>query len=206
MPDLIALDAMGVLFRAGSQVKETLLPFCRAHGADPDPGRVANAYLDATTGRLSSAAFWEALGVPGDPARLDEAYVAAHELSPGATAFCRRARSIGIELACVTNHLVEWVSLLRDRHGLGTWIGSWIVSAEVGARKPDRLMYRALIERTAADPARAWFVDDLPGNVEGARAAGLEGILFGRIAEEGGGSQRRARDFAALGALLDGER
>jgi putative hydrolase of the HAD superfamily len=48
-----------------------------------------------------------------------------------------------------------------------------LVSAMLGARKPEPAVFATALERYDADPADALFVDDSAGNVEGARAAGL---------------------------------
>lgn len=49
------------------------------------------------------------------------------------------------------------------------------VSAEFGARKPEPNAYRRCLVRLGAEPAAAQFIDDSQANVEGARAAGLNG-------------------------------
>lgn len=195
---LIALDAMGVLFRVGRQVRDALLPFCRARGSRVAADRVQEVYVQATTGELSSAALWKALDLPGKAEDLDRQYAAGHSLNPGSLEFCDRAAEQGIELACVTNHLVEWVDRLRVHHGLDGRIRHWVVSAEVGARKPDRRMFEALVERSGRRPAESVLVDDLPGNVEAARQLGLGAVLFGTRE----GTPPRARDFDELTRLL----
>jgi epoxide hydrolase-like predicted phosphatase len=53
-----------------------------------------------------------------------------------------------------------------------------ILSHEVGHIKPAAAFYRACAEAAGAPPAECVFIDDLPENVAGARAAGLEGIVF----------------------------
>jgi HAD superfamily hydrolase (TIGR01509 family) len=189
---------MGVLFRTGSQVKDALLPFCRERGSRVEADRVVEAYVQATSGGLSAGALWEALGLSGRPEDLDREYAAGHALNPGSLEFCDRAAAAGIELACVTNHLVEWVARLRVDHGLDERIRHWVVSAEVGARKPDPRMFEALLERSGRGVAESVLVDDLPQNVEAARRFGLGAVLFGARA----GPPPRARDFADLSRLL----
>jgi FMN phosphatase YigB (HAD superfamily) len=52
----------------------------------------------------------------------------------------------------------------------------------LGARKPDREIFRALEEATGR-PGRVLFFDDLGRNVEGARAAGWEAVLIDPLAD-----------------------
>jgi putative hydrolase of the HAD superfamily len=53
-----------------------------------------------------------------------------------------------------------------------------VLSYEVGQIKPSAAFYLACAEAAEADPADCVFIDDLAENVEGARAAGLLGVLY----------------------------
>ena len=53
-----------------------------------------------------------------------------------------------------------------------------VVSADVGAMKPDPAIFRAALERNGFEAARTTFVDDSPANVAGAAVAGLDAIRF----------------------------
>jgi len=54
-----------------------------------------------------------------------------------------------------------------------------IESSKAGVRKPDPRIYQLSLERLGASADRTAFVDDAPGNVEGARRAGLRAVLIG---------------------------
>jgi putative hydrolase of the HAD superfamily len=56
-------------------------------------------------------------------------------------------------------------------------------SADLGASKPDAAAFAAAVERAGVPAARCLMVDDLPENIEGARAAGLQAILFEGVDE-----------------------
>jgi HAD superfamily hydrolase (TIGR01509 family) len=62
------------------------------------------------------------------------------------------------------------------------------MSHEVGVRKPDAGFFRACENQAGCAPDECLFVDDMPINVEGARALGWQGIVY--------------RDFAALHSSL----
>lgn len=53
-----------------------------------------------------------------------------------------------------------------------------VASFEVKVTKPDRRIYEALFARCALTPSECLFFDDMPANVEGARKAGMDGVLF----------------------------
>ena len=54
----------------------------------------------------------------------------------------------------------------------------WVASYQMRARKPAPEFYARALERIKVAPETCVFVDDLAGNVAGARAAGLDAIQF----------------------------
>ena len=52
------------------------------------------------------------------------------------------------------------------------------VSHEMGLRKPDPAIYRHVSDWAGVPPAECLFIDDLPENVEAARACGWRGIVY----------------------------
>jgi putative hydrolase of the HAD superfamily len=53
-----------------------------------------------------------------------------------------------------------------------------VLSYEVGHIKPSAEFYQACAEAAEAEPGDCVFIDDLPENIEGARAAGLVGLVY----------------------------
>jgi epoxide hydrolase-like predicted phosphatase len=53
-----------------------------------------------------------------------------------------------------------------------------IISGEVGAVKPEPRIFQIALETLGVEAREAVFVDDMPGNVEGARNVGLQAIQF----------------------------
>lgn len=74
-----------------------------------------------------------------------------------------------------------------------------LVSAMLGARKPDPAAFAAALARYGARPHDALFVDDSAANVEGARAAGLTAFQVRLTGPDANGHLLEAavRDFAA---------
>ena len=74
-----------------------------------------------------------------------------------------------------------------------------ILSHEVGVRKPRREIYAHAQRLAGCAPQELVFIDDLPANVEGARACGWQGLVYTNAEE-------LRRQLAALGiqAAADG--
>jgi len=90
----------------------------------------------------------------------------------------RQLRADGYLTALVTNNVREFGDAWRSIVPLDELFDVVVDSSEVGMRKPNPSIYQhALALLGGVSPGRAVFLDDAPGNVEGARAAGLLAIL-----------------------------
>jgi len=54
----------------------------------------------------------------------------------------------------------------------------WILSYEVGFKKPDAHIFQKAIEWASVDPEKILFIDDTKGHVEAAISLGMQGIHF----------------------------
>jgi putative hydrolase of the HAD superfamily len=68
------------------------------------------------------------------------------------------------------------------------------LSYELGAMKPDPAFYRAALDRLGVDAERVAFIDDLPRNVEAARALGVRARRVHGIAD----AWRALRELGAI--------
>lgn len=90
----------------------------------------------------------------------------------------RRLRGEGYRTALVTNNIRELASGWRSLLPLDELFDAVVDSSEVGARKPGPAIFALALERLGGiAPEHAVFLDDAPGNVAGASAAGLHAIL-----------------------------
>jgi glucose-1-phosphatase len=55
---------------------------------------------------------------------------------------------------------------------------SQVLSFEVGHCKPSAEFYHACARAAGTEPGDCLFIDDTPANVDGARAAGLQGVVY----------------------------
>jgi FMN phosphatase YigB (HAD superfamily) len=65
----------------------------------------------------------------------------------------------------------QFATMLDCFHGL-------IVSHEIGVRKPDRVFFDHCVRMAGTRPEECVFVDDMPTNIAGARAAGLHAAQY----------------------------
>lgn len=138
--------------------------------------------VQATLGEISAEQHWEgvlaALNLPADELpNLQSAFWGGDRLDTELveTIQALRPRYRTALLSNGWSHLRLWIEKIWN---IADAFDEIIISAEVGAAKPDARVFRLALERLGVSPAEALFVDDFPENVEGARAVGMHAILF----------------------------
>jgi putative hydrolase of the HAD superfamily len=147
----------------------------------------------------------EAMQMPGIPvATVLDALLASLRFFayPDSAPALIALRAMGIRLVVVSN----WDYSLHERlseTGLTPLLDGAISSAEAGVAKPDPAIFARALE--LAGTTDAWHVGDTPeADLDGARAAGLPGVLIARGDARVAGSARRVEgDVPVVGSLLE---
>jgi putative hydrolase of the HAD superfamily len=106
-------------------------------------------------------------------------------LYPEVPAVLAALRAMGLKLLVISNWDSSLPSLLA-RLGIGDAFDDVIVSAVVGASKPDRGIFAEALRRAGVAPGAALHVgDSLIDDYHGARAAGLHALLVDRAGRHG---------------------
>lgn len=196
---VLVLDAMGVIYAVAEDVAELLCPFIHEHGGITDDHRIGELYREASLGQLSPAQFWASVGL--DPS-LEDTYLTLHRLTPALIEFLGQARGKVDAIWCLSNDLSAWSRKLRERFDLTQRLDGFIISGNVGLRKPDPAIYKLLLERTGVAAKDHIFADDRPRNLNAAAALGLQTVLFGAVPQGPGLQHRTAADCRELLACL----
>ncbi|MBS2547820.1 HAD family phosphatase [Catenulispora sp. NL8] len=93
----------------------------------------------------------------------DEAMVAAMEA----------LRAAGVPVAIVSNSLGDDAYRGYD---LAALADTWVISGEVGVRKPSRAIYEIACGRLGVEAAECVMIDDLEHNLRGAERLGIRGL------------------------------
>src|ERR1043165_4264819 len=97
----------------------------------------------------------------------------------------------------VDRTLLDYIRSLRAKYKTGLISNAWgdlrdfivrqkfddafdklIISAEVGAAKPEAKIFQIALEQFGVSPKEAIFVDDFKINIEGCEKVGIKGVLF----------------------------
>lgn len=196
---ILVLDAYGVIYRPGDDVQGQLIPFIAEKGGSRDVEQIRAKYREASLGQITAAAFWASAGIE---AALEDEYLSRIRLIEGVPDFLRAAQSAFAGIAFLSNDVSEWSRKLRERHGLAAAISTWIISGDVGLRKPTPEIYRVLLRRLGVPASQVVFVDDRVENLDAARALGIHTVLlapFGSL-DQGHVIARQLSDILQLTA------
>lgn len=172
-PTVVALDGMGVIFKESNDIDNLLVPFAHESGSPLTAEEIVLRARALSLGRMTTAQFWKAIGIDGAPDELDDAYLSRLSLNPGVVKFLRTLRDRGVRVACITNDSTTWAMKLRQRHSLEGLVDPWVISGQVGVRKPDNPMWEVLRRVTGEPPASIMVVDDDLDILDSARKLGF---------------------------------
>ena len=121
-----------------------------------------------------------------------------HEMVPhaydGSVAIMEGLIAKGRDVTMLTNFAADTFTEARELFPFLEKPRGVTVSGEVGLIKPDERIYRLHAETFGLTPVATLFIDDSAKNVEGAKAAGWNAVLFT-------GADRLAEDLNGLGVM-----
>ncbi len=87
----------------------------------------------------------------------------------------------GLRVGLVTN-ADPWIRKVPALVELAPRLSAFVVSTEIGRRKPDPVIFQIALDESGVQPTHAWFVgDSLETDVRGATGAGMTGIMVRTI-------------------------
>ncbi len=180
--DALIVDYGGVLT---TDVFASFRAFCEAEGLPPDTVRdrfrtdpeARDLLAGLETGALGVAAFEPRFAglLEVEPEGLIGRLFGAMAPDEAMLDGVRAARRAGARTALLSNSWGD--GLAYDPGLLEELFDTWVISSEVGLRKPDPAIYALAAERLGLPPEACVFVDDLPGNLKPARAIGMATVL-----------------------------
>ncbi|KAF8068398.1 kin-1 [Scenedesmus sp. PABB004] len=192
----LLVDAAGTLLLPAERMTGVYLRYAQPYGCalsdDEVLQRFRRAYNTPWRGPLryvgDGRPFWRFIVQQSTGCDSEEMFEQVYEhytrpsawaLAPGAVPALERLRGAGVRLACVSNFDTRLRPLLDDL-GVAGLFDAIIVSAEVGAEKPNPVIFDAALARLGTRPGDAVHVgDDRRNDVWGARDAGVAAWLWG---------------------------
>lgn len=139
-------------------------------------------WQQAQLGTIAPQAHWQAvaqrLGLSAaKAAALRRDFYSGDQLDEALVALICDARRWGARIGLLSNNTRD---LRRELTSLGvdSLFDACVISAEIGAMKPEEAAYWAVLNQLQVHPQRALLIDDSVENVAGAQAVGMEAVHF----------------------------
>ncbi len=147
----------------------------------------------------------EVLGIPGDVYDIPmynaywDAYLNAMQIFPGALELLQKLKVKKIPLGICSDLTLHIQIRKLQKLGLIGIFDKITVSEEVGADKPAAIMFTSIAQKLGAAPKDCMMIgDNYKRDILGARAVGMQTILYGETRED----TPSAKDFTELSLLL----
>ncbi len=216
-PKVIFLDAVGTLFGVQGSVGEVYAAMAQNFHVEAEPNALNKAFFkhfqQATPMAFADTdpidipgkeyAWWHAIAQAtfAEVGALEKfadfeaffadlyAYFAAADpwvVYPDSYHSLERWKSMGIDLGIISNFDSRLYTVL-DALALADFFTSVTLSTEVGAAKPDPLIFATALQKHQCPAGEAWHVGDSHSDdYEGAKAVGMRGIWLRRPSENRG--------------------
>ncbi|MEI6126651.1 MAG: HAD family phosphatase [Pseudomonadota bacterium] len=131
-------------------------------------------------GRITPEIFFQTLkadlDLQLDMAQFRDIWNTIFSLMPGMELLIQRLKNY--TLICLSNtnqwhfeYCLQHFPVLRNFH-------AWILSYELGARKPEKVIFQKALEKAQALPSECLYIDDVPEFIASAEEMGIRGIAF----------------------------
>ena len=97
---------------------------------------------------------------------------------PGMNELVGELKERGYPLFILSNTSELHFTHIIDRYPVIHSFDEWILSFEVGAKKPDRRIFETVFEKMDVAPGHVVYIDDIEEFVGAARELGMQGIVF----------------------------
>jgi len=87
-------------------------------------------------------------------------------------------KSKGMKVGIMSNTCKGWLTYWDNKYGLSQLFNPMITSYELGYAKPDGRYFSLATKRYKLEPYKTLFLDDQEQNVEAAKSAGFQAVLF----------------------------
>lgn len=90
--------------------------------------------------------------------------------------YIKKLKSKNMKVAVISNNTQPWVDIIREQGGYDEF-DLVLNSCEIGISKPNKEIYRLVLERLCVSPEETIFVDDRQENIDPAKRLGMYALV-----------------------------
>lgn len=171
----IIFDCFGVLYLGAHRALEERWP---EHAVELDnlTRQLDYGYMDKDEYCLQAS---KIAGV--GPEKIEDILKSEHTMNAPLVAYIEKELKPKYKIGMVSNIGRGWIQNMFDDYLLHDVFDVVVQSGDEGVTKPHPQIYELCAERLELEPAECLFVDDLPENIAGADAAGMQGVVYGNL-------------------------
>lgn len=142
----------------------------------------SESWRQAQHGSISTADYWAdvagQLAISADDVRqLEIDFFSGDRLDLTLVDFIRARKQAGQRVALLSNDSIALLDKLTAL-GIANLFDPLVISAHIGVMKPAPASYQHVLDILGGPASDAVFIDDMPANIEGARAVGMTAIHY----------------------------
>ena len=152
--------------------------------SDEEAPRLKEEYMQpADRGAITEEQMYENLArlFSRTPEDMEEEYLRRAVIDRDMVAYIEELRKT-YRVCLLSNAQSDYLRKVFDREDLDRLFDRKVVSGDVRMIKPYPEIFEHLLSLVGIEPSEAVFIDDNPRNVEGARAVGMNAILYTDLA------------------------
>ena len=170
----IVLDMYGVIVK---QTGDDFVPYVKRTFPDLKAEEIYTPWFKADVGELTSLEVWESLGFKGDIEKIEKDYLDTIEINDGFLDFVSSV-SKHYRMAIISNDSSRWSKYLREKFNINQYFDVISISGDLKIQKPDERIFQITIEQLGCKAEDCLYVDDREGNLEAARKALMNAVMF----------------------------
>lgn len=156
---------------AGAEVAKD---FFQAYSGDWGAFDQGLADFNETADRIAARTGWSRVEI----VQVMDAVPSELKLIEGTAALIQELKAAGHTLHYLSNMPEPYADHLERSFPLNEWFVSGVFSGRVKHVKPAKEIFELAMQRFDARPEELFFLDDLPSNIEAAKALGWDGWVF----------------------------
>jgi len=134
------------------------------------------------TGKWTDNEYWswaiKQWGIKSTPQELTDLLIEGYEVDEKVVSTVKKVRNTGLKTLICTNNFPARINGLQKRFKFLDNFDAYAISCEVGATKPDLIIFQELIRKSGVSAEEIVFADDNNDNLAGARQVGIEVFFY----------------------------